>query len=248
MTDEAQTQAGTALHPALRGVRAVFFDVGGTLVHPDWPRLASIAAEGAGRAYTARQLEQAMKEILCAVDLELQRGLPPAADTRLRHWVFRRMYGALGLDASACAQLCTRLDAAHDERHLWSLIDPDAARVLAALRAANLRLAVISNTEDGRLADLLELVGLTAHLDLQLDSHVVGLRKPDAAIFHLALTRFGLAPDEAAFVGDSYGHDALAARGAGLRAIMLDPLELYPDCECTRIRSLRELIEPAAVG
>ncbi|MGH9945110.1 MAG: HAD hydrolase-like protein, partial [Pyrinomonadaceae bacterium] len=52
-----------------------------------------------------------------------------------------------------------------------------------------------------------------------------------------------LAPAEAVYVGDSYGHDALAARAAGLRAILLDPLNLYPDAVCARIGGLRDLIE-----
>jgi putative hydrolase of the HAD superfamily len=247
MTNAEPTDTRAALHPILRGVRAVLFDMGGTLVHPDWPRLAHAATGEAGRTFTSQELERAMKEILCAVDLELQRGLPPAPDTHLRHWVFRRMYGALGLDRAACARLSPLLDAAHDERHLWSLLDPEAPRVLAALRARGLRLAVISNTEDGRLADLLELVELTAHLDLHLDSFVVGVRKPDAAIFHLALTQLELAPHEAAFVGDSYGHDALPAMAAGLRALLFDPFNLYPDCACPRISRLADLLDPEAV-
>ena len=44
------------------------------------------------------------------------------------------------------------------------------------------------------------------------------------------------------FVGDSYAHDALAARSAGLRAILLDPLDLHPESVCTRIRALGDLI------
>ncbi|HEX8181496.1 MAG TPA: HAD family hydrolase [Pyrinomonadaceae bacterium] len=248
MTNTDATEQQAALHPALSGVRAVLFDMGGTLVQPDWPRLAHAAAAEAGRTFTAQELERAMKEMLCAVDHDLQRGLAPAPDTRLRHWVFRRMYGALGLDAEACGRLSALLDTAHDERHLWSLLDPDAPHVLAALRAHGLRLAVVSNTEDGRLADLLELVELTAHLDLHLDSFVVGVRKPDAAIFQLALKQLDLAPDEAAFVGDSYGHDAQPAMTAGLRALLLDPLDLYPDSTCPRIRRLADLLDPAAVA
>jgi len=53
-----------------------------------------------------------------------------------------------------------------------------------------------------------------------------------------------VAPHEAAFVGDSYGHDALAAQAAGLRALLLDPLDLYPDCACPRIRRLTDLLGP----
>ncbi len=230
------------LHPSLAGVRAVLFDVGGTLLHPDWERLARLATGGAGREFDPAELGRKFKEMMCAVDAGMQRGEPAPEDTRRRNWVFRRVYRALDIDEATCATLSDEIDATHAERHLWCAPDAEAARVLGALQEAGLRLAVISNTEDGRLDELLELVELKTHFDLLIDSHVVGQRKPDAAIFHLALAQLGLEPEEAVFIGDSYAHDALAALAVGLRAVLLDPLDLYPDSICPRIRTLGELI------
>ena len=62
-------------------------------------------------------------------------------------------------------------------------------------------------------------------------------------IFRLTLERLDLEAHEAAYVGDSHAHDALAARATGLRGILLDPLELHPESVCPRIRSLVELIK-----
>jgi putative hydrolase of the HAD superfamily len=231
-----------ALHPALRGSRAALFDVGGTLTHPDWSRLSRLAAREAGREFAARELERAFKDGLKEVDARIRRGETPPVDTTRRHWTFRRMYGGLGVGEEACERLCALLDESHDERHLWCGVDPQAARVLAALRGAGLRTAVISNTEDGRLEELIALVDLSEHFDFLIDSFVVGERKPDAPIFRLALARLGVEPGEAVFVGDSYTHDALAALAVGMRAILLDPLDLHPEAVCPRIRSLEELI------
>jgi putative hydrolase of the HAD superfamily len=238
-TNAARAQA--SLHPALRGVRAVLFDVGGTLVHPDWERLARLASAGAGRAFVAEQLGQKFKEMMCGVDAAMQRGEPPPEDTKKRNWVFRRVYRALDIDDATCESLSAQIDATHAERHLWSAPDAEAPAVLAALREAGLRIAVISNTEDGRLEELLELVELKSHFDFCIDSYIVGQRKPDAAIFQLALSRLEIEPEDAAYVGDSYGHDALPALALGMRAILLDPLGLYPESVCPRIRSLGEL-------
>jgi putative hydrolase of the HAD superfamily len=110
------------------------------------------------------------------------------------------------------------------------------------LKRAGLLVAVISNTEDGRLGDSLAAAGLAESFDLLVDSHLVGFRKPDPAIFRLALERLGVEAGEAAFVGDSYAHDALAARAAGMRAVLLDPLDLHPEAVCPRIRSLADLL------
>lgn len=230
-----------SLHPALRGLRAVLFDVGGTLTHPDWPRLAALARAEAGREFDAPELERVFKDGLREFDQCVRRGERPPFDTGARNWTFRRMYGGLGLAAASCERLSALLDETHAERHLWCGVDADAARVLETLRASGVKTAAVSNTEDGRLEELLELIGLRAHFDEAFDSHVVGLRKPDPAIFALALARLGVEPRDAAFVGDSYGQDCLPALAAGMAAVLVDPLDLHPESDCPRVRALGEL-------
>ncbi|MBA3441486.1 MAG: HAD family hydrolase [Pyrinomonadaceae bacterium] len=230
------------LHPALRDKRAVLFDAGGTLVHPDWQRLALVAEEVSGRRFTSAELRQALYKEFQVVDQFLRNKQAAPEYTRQRGWTFARMYEALGIEVGAAGRLSDRVDALHSERHLWCELDPDAPRVLVELKQAGLKVAVISNTEDGRLEELLEMVEIKMHFDTLIDSFIVGHRKPDAAIFHLALERFKLAPHEAVYVGDSYGHDVLGAEAAGLQAILLDPLDLYPQSEVPRIRALSELL------
>jgi HAD superfamily hydrolase (TIGR01662 family) len=235
------------LHPSLIGARACVFDAGGTLVHPDWPRLAALAEEVAGRTFGAGEMRRAFGEMLKGVGAEAQKSGGPSADGQGRHWTFRRMYRGLGLDEAACESLVGRLDAAHAERHLWCGLDPEAPRVIEELKRRGLRVAVISNTEDGRLQDSLAAAGLAGSFELLVDSHLVGCRKPDATIFRLALERLGVEAGDAAFVGDSYESDALAARAVGMRAILIDPLGLHPESVCPRIASLRELVGGGSV-
>lgn len=235
------------LHPSLNGARACVFDAGGTLVHPDWPRLRGFASEVAGRDFEAGEMERAFKGTLKAVGAEMQReGYVTPPEHRRPHWVFRRMYGALGLREEECERVGERMSAAHGERHLWCGLDPEAPRVIEELKRAGLLVAVISNTEDGRLADSLGAAEIADRFDLLIDSHLVGCQKPDAKIFHLALERLGVEAHEAAYVGDSYAHDALAARAVGMRPILLDPLDLHPESVCPRIRSLGELVDGSA--
>lgn len=231
------------LHPSLNGARACVFDAGGTLVQPDWPRLAALAKDAAGRTFDAGEMRRAFGEMLKCVG-----GQTPSArviDQTGRHWTFRAMYEGLGLDAETCESLVRAIDRAHAEHHIWCGVDSEAAHVVAELKRAGLLVAVISNTEDGRLLDSLEASGLDGLFDLTVDSHLVGCKKPDPAIFRLALERLGVEASETAFVGDSYAHDALAARAAGMRAILLDPLDLHPESVCPRIHSLGELLSGA---
>lgn len=237
----------TTHHSILSGARAVIFDVGGTLVHPDWRRLLPLTAE-LGHGFSADELQQGFCRELHQVDGLLQRNEAAPAYTKQPHWVFRRVYGALGIDETACDNLLLRADELHAERHLWCQLDAHAAPVILALKEAGFRVAAISNTEDGRLAELLELVGIAHHFDLLIDSHLVNLRKPDPAIFRLALEQLNLAPHEAVYVGDSYGHDVLGAERAGMRAILIDPFDLYAGTDFPRLRSLSELVSAEVRG
>ena len=76
-----------------------------------------------------------------------------------------------------------------------------------------------------------------------VDSHVVGVAKPDPRIFEHALPCFpGIAPERIAYVGDSVTMDIGGARAAGLHPILLDPYDDHADADFERIRSLRELL------
>jgi HAD superfamily hydrolase (TIGR01509 family) len=228
------------LHPSLSGARACVFDAGGTLVHPDWPRLAALAAGATGHTFGADEMRRAFGEMLKAAGAQTPGA--PVVDQSGRHWTFRGMYRGLGLDDTACESLVGLIDEAHAERHIWCGVDADAAGVIDELKREGLLVAVISNTEDGRLRDSLAAAGLADLFDLTVDSHLVGCKKPDPAIFQIALERLGVEPGEAAFVGDSYALDALAARAVGMRAILLDPLDLHPESVCPRIRRLGDLL------
>lgn len=232
------------LHPILRGRRAVLFDVGGTLLHPDWPRLARLAAEETGSSLSQEEMRRSLYEVLRGVDALLKSGGEIKINMRRPFWLFQGMYESLGVPPESSTRIIERMAALHAERHLWCGVEPDAESVLSELKAAGLQVAVISNTEDGRVAELLELTELAHHFDFLIDSYVVGHYKPSAKIFHLALERLGIKGGEAVYVGDSYGHDIIGARGAGIEGVLLDPLDFYAAADCTRIRRLGELIGP----
>ena len=212
-------------------------------MHPDWPRLSRIAADVSGHTFEFGEMGRAFGEMLRAVGHEMQSEAFVLPDEMKRpHWTFRRMYTTLGLDEAACAAVIERLAASHLERHVWCGPEAAAADVLDELKRQGLILAVISNTEDGRLIESLDAAGLADRFDLLIDSHLVGYRKPDPTIFELTLKRLGLEAHEAAYVGDSYALDALAAQAVGLRGILLDPLDLHPESICPRIKSLEDLV------
>jgi HAD superfamily hydrolase (TIGR01509 family) len=230
--------------------RAVLIDAGFTLVGYDGGRIAAIAAEQGvmvdGAAIDAT--EPAIRAELAHHDWPQQpgSGSPPAGGARF----FRRVLDLAEVDAAP-----QRLDAAAEliwQRHLvenlWSRVFPGAIAALEALRAAGLKLAVVSNSE-GTLAALLDRIDLTRHFHTIVDSWVLGVTKPAPAIFHTALERIGASAGEAVMVGDSLKFDVLGAHAAGIRAALIDPGDLYRDARVPRFADFatfaRSLLEVA---
>jgi len=98
----------------------------------------------------------AFNGMLQVADAELVAGVN-SKRTREAHWTFLNTFRSLGIDEAACMNIRQRLTEAHQERHLWCEPDAEAAGVLPGLQSAGLRIAAISNTEDGRANESLAL-------------------------------------------------------------------------------------------
>jgi putative hydrolase of the HAD superfamily len=128
---------------------------------------------------------------------------------------------------------------------LWYQAIAGTIEAVAALSKAGIRTAVLSNS-DGSVTESLSRAGFDGLFEMVLDSHDLGVSKPDPAIFRLALERMSVAPSRTWYVGDSIFHDVGGATTAGLaRAILIDPLDLHDHYQ-NRIRSVADL--PGLVG
>jgi len=97
---------------------------------------------------------------------------------------------------------------------------PGAVEGLVAMSARGLRLACVTN-KASRFADpLLAASGLAGYFDQVVTSDRVGLRKPDPGPFLYACRALGVAPPEAAVIGDS-ANDAEGGRRAGCRVLLV---------------------------
>ena len=221
------------------GIRAVFFDCGNTLLHLDYPFVARLLAEHRC-ATTPQGIRLAEYAARAAIDRELARARRSDAGTRAPY--FGTVLARLKVPPARRGPIIAALEAHNRERCLWRVAEPDTPAVLAALRARGFLLGVISNA-DGRVEEDLERYGLGAFLATVVDSHVVGIEKPDAAIFRHAVERLGARPEDAVHVGDVFGIDVVGARRAGLTPVLLDRLGRYPGrVDCPRIRRLGGLL------
>ena len=106
----------------------------------------------------------------------------------------------------------------------WALLDepfPDAMPVLEALAAEGFRLGVIANQPRAMAQARLEWSGLLDLIEVTVLSGDVGLAKPDPAIFQLALSMAGCAPEEALMAGDRLDNDIAPAKRLGLSTVWI---------------------------
>src|SRR5207249_2645039 len=223
----------------MRGIRYAFFDAGGTLVDIEYRHIREVMeAEGVPAAQVHdSDFERAEKGARAWFIGSLRSsGVPENA------WreYFRRILTGVGAPSPRIASLLDRLWRRNAAAGLWHKPAPDAAATLERLRDRGLRLAVVSNAE-GRVAEDLESAGLARYFEAIIDSGVVGVSKPDPRIFTIALGRLEASADESVYVGDIYRIDVEGARGAGMKAILLDRWGLQPEVDCPRIERLSDL-------
>lgn len=133
-----------------------------------------------------------------------------------------------GLPEAIAADMIAPLRRAHDAFNLWRRVPDGLIDALARAQAVGLRLAVVSNSE-GKLPELFSRVGLSPYLEVVIDSHHEGVRKPDPELFRRALTRMSLSAERCIYLGDIPGVDVVGAHAAGIAAVLVDPFDFYPD-------------------
>jgi len=219
-------------------VRAILLDAGNTLVFVDRHRVLDTYRLHGVEVDEALFLEA---EFL-AREVLIQRITEGGTGTETHVWrgYFETLFRESGVPANQMEDVGAALVRIHHEDHLWSWVEPGTGRALESLRDAGYRLGVISNA-DGRIEALLQSRGLREHFEFVIDSHVVGVEKPDPRIFMAGVERMGMAAGECLYVGDLYPVDVLGARGAGLQALLLDPMDRLSHYPVDRVRSVLEL-------
>jgi putative hydrolase of the HAD superfamily len=100
--------------------------------------------------------------------------------------------------------------------------EEDAVPTLQALRAAGLRIGLVSNAGyDEDIQVLIDQAGLRPYLDFIVSSAACGLRKPHPRIFELALQALDARPEQTVMVGDFLAADILGANRLGMGSVWI---------------------------
>ncbi len=117
----------------------------------------------------------------------------------------------------------------------------DVKGIMELLKKKELTIGLLTNYARD-MAPLIQKLCLKDFIDFVVTPYDSGVDKPDPQIFHAALIKADVKPDEAIYVGDQYKVDIVGARSAGIKALLIDRYNLYADIkDCPRISSLSEL-------
>jgi len=232
------------------GVSAILLDAGGVLIFPARDPLLPLLA-AAGVSLGVDLLERAHYRAMALQDLA---AVPPASGTWWREYL-ADFVAACGVAEGRCAALAGEIaEATTGRNYSWTHVGSGVTDGLRTLAAFGLPMGVVSNS-DGTVAAELRRLGVCyapggpepaaagVRVGVVIDSAVVGVSKPDPAIFRIALDALGVPPSRTVLhVGDSLRYDVTGALAAGLQPVHLDPHGFCPAPDAhPHIRALAEL-------
>ena len=206
-------------------LKAIFFDVGNTLLYPH-PSVSEVCRQVLAEEGHIHDLS-AIDALMPLVD-EFYEDRYRTDDTfwtdegeTSQVWVgmYSLLCRELGIDVGA-ERIARRVYDEFGCASRWRAYD-DVEPAFRRLRERGLMLGLISNW-DARLVGLVDGLGLASLLDTVISSADVGLHKPDPRIFELACARLGVSPADCAHVGDHHYADVLGARSVGIMPVLID--------------------------
>lgn len=217
-------------------IGVVVFDVGSTLIHPDYAALARWLLTRTGSHVLPATAERAF-----CLAVNRGNGLTSPSFAREAR-VFFNECSLQTIDDGLARSLWEEVvNAGGVGSWLYTFLDPDAHMTLKELKSRGLTLIAASNSDGSLIEELLNF-DLLRYFDDVYDSARIGVAKPDERFYEIVLrSSKGLA---ALHVGDDLVKDYLAPRLNGFRsAILYDRSQIFEDlAETTRIGALCQLL------
>jgi putative hydrolase of the HAD superfamily len=217
-------------------VKAVLFDLGGTLVHTtEIPKVYRRILEAHGIKRSLQDISHAHRETEEHLDI---RELTLLFEEYWIKWNLQ-ILKRLGIKENM------RVLAETISNQWWNYsgieLYPDVKETLQQLKRRSLKIGIVTNGLESDYRQILQKVGLLNSFDVIVGIDTIGKMKPHRDIFLHTLNRLEVSPSEALFVGDELERDYKGARKAGLRPLLIDRDNVISG-RVERIRSLKEIV------
>jgi HAD superfamily hydrolase (TIGR01549 family) len=230
------------------GIKAVFYDLDGTL-HADNPPQLDVFAKHAAElgltitdslfVQTARweyyyfsQSEEILADRINFLDEK----------SFWSNYIQRQLL-ALGALHEEARELTPQLyDYMSEHYHPEDIILPGVNDTLNTLKECGYILGLVSNN-DKSYDEYLEKTGLNKYFDFSISAKQINSWKPDRRIFEHALQLAGVEAGQTLYVGDNYFTDVVGSLNVGMKPVLLDIQGIFGQPGCPVIRSHSQILD-----
>jgi FMN phosphatase YigB (HAD superfamily) len=219
------------LESLVAGVELLSLDAGNTVIFLDHARLGGLLAK-AGFLVSTDDLVRIEGQAKRALEDGGGVRAPWALDALPGAASWGRMIGTMmeiaGVPEARVPAMLEPIWNDHVRKNLWWLVPEGLGPALDGVRAAGVPVVIVSNSE-GMLDRLFDDLEIAKHFDLVIDSGKIGIEKPDARIWQIALAAYPAAPDRVLHLGDTHATDVIGAQALGFRTGLIDPYVHYAE-------------------
>jgi putative hydrolase of the HAD superfamily len=224
------------------GVRAIFFDAVGTVIHPE--PSAGDAYAIIGRRFGSRLGAVEVRQrfgtaFKCQEEEDLRRGLRTDEKRERERW--QRIVAEVLDDVTDRGGCFEALYQHFTQPASWRC-DAHTATVIRTLLDQGYRVGLASNF-DHRLRNVTSGLPALAGVSPLVISSEVGWKKPAPTFFSALCRNVALTPEQVLLVGDDPDNDLAGAIAAGMHALLFDPHGRYAGQAERRIVSLDQLVK-----
>jgi HAD superfamily hydrolase (TIGR01549 family) len=223
-------------------LKAVFFDMGGTLLDMKADKSSHLLVLEAAKARYG--LDLSVEELHRRIVQHLERFEPSQA----QHWkpilelteeAYREQMAELGIDiGNRDSEWFMKTYKATYRKGVR--LAAGAMDVLRGAKLLGLHVGILSDVDEEWAAMLVDSLRIRPLLDSVTTSQAVGVGKPNPKMFYAALKKSRCEAGEAILVGDSLERDIRGAKAIGMKAAHLAPA---PSAEADyQLRSMGELL------
>lgn len=208
-------------------IRAILFDLGGTLMYARnaWPPIEARAdlafAEGLREQGVGIEPSTFRKEFRIRLkEYHIQREKNLFETTYLS--VVRELLEEKGYSNLTEEVIRSGLDRLYAVTQSNWTLESDTLSTLKTLESSGYRMGIVSNAGDHKdVFQLVERFGLESYFDFVLTSATCSYRKPHPRIFEIALAHWNIPASEVVMVGDTLDADIGGAQKAGMTGIWI---------------------------
>lgn len=227
---------------------AVFFDIDDTLFPTT--EFAQRARWNAVKAMVAAGLERPEQEVY----QELTEVITEFTSNYGNHYghLIKRLGGRSTREVNPALIVAAGVAAYHDTKFREIAPFEDVVPLLQDLKAADVRVGIITHGLTVKQAEKLLRLGLVPHLDTDAIyiSEQVGISKPNPKLYQHALEDQGLKPERVLYVGDNPAHDIAPPKSLGMRTAWsgraartdIATTDIVPDHSVSSFEQLRSVL------